>query len=57
MDVAEDWVRSATRSEEHQFGSAMVRLALDPNGIWLINIDPYVGSPTDEVSPILEVVQ
>jgi hypothetical protein len=55
MDAAEAWVRSATRSEERRFDSAMVRLELDPNGIWLINIDPYVGSPTDEVSTILQV--
>ncbi len=56
MDEAETWVRSATRSEERRFGGAMVRLALYPNGIWFINIDPFVGSPTNEVSPILEVV-
>jgi hypothetical protein len=56
MDAAEAWVRSATRSEERRFGSAIVRLELDPNGIWRINIDPFLGSPTDEVSAMLEVV-
>jgi hypothetical protein len=56
MDAAEAWVRSATRSDERRFGDAIVRLELDPNAIWRINIDPFLGSPSDEVSAMLEVV-
>jgi len=55
MGAAEDWVRTATRSDERRFGDAMVILDQHPNGSWHVKIDPFVGSSSREVSSILVV--
>jgi predicted small lipoprotein YifL len=55
MSDAEDWIRSATRSDERRFGDALVSLDQHPNGSWHLVIHPFVGSATREVWGMFQV--
>ena len=51
----EDWVRSATQWFKRRSGDVEVTLMDDLDGTWQISVDPFVGSPTREVSALFTV--